>query len=248
MSKKALIGTVGLVLVQSLALSVGAGAAQASDNRFTKEEGTGMFAGAAAGALFGGPVGAAIGFAVGGVLGDSLGAAKHADLRAQRLERELHDTRLALEQELQETRLALAQASERTGGDEMLDALAQRLHADVMFRTNGAELDADVAARLAALGGLLAAHAQMQVQLHGFADPRGNPEQNLELSMRRAIAVRDALMKGGAASEQIRVSAHGEDLATAPDGDLEAYAWERRVSLSIRPNAPAAVAQSTDVP
>jgi hypothetical protein len=56
--------------------------------------------------------------------------------------------------------------------------------------------------------------------------------------------VREALVKGGAASEQIRLSAHGEDLTTAAKGDLEAFAWERRVSLAIRPSAPASVAQT----
>ena len=62
--------------------------------------------------------------------------------------------------------------------------------------------------------------------------------------MLRASAVRDALINGGASPEQIRISAHGEDLTTAPKDDLEAYAWERRVSISIRPTSAAAVAQS----
>ncbi|HEX7113726.1 MAG TPA: OmpA family protein [Steroidobacter sp.] len=225
MFKKALIGIVSSVLV--------AGTAGAGENKLTKEEGAGMFAGAATGALVGGPIGAAVGLMFGGILGDSIGTAKRAELRA--------DT---LEQELTDARLALARASERTGGDEMLDALAQRLHADVMFRTGQADIDTQVAAKLEELGKLLAAHSQLEVQLHGFADPRGNSEKNLELSLERANAVREALIRGGASPEQIRLSAHGEDLATAPEGDLEAYAWERRVSLYIRPAASAAVAQS----
>jgi outer membrane protein OmpA-like peptidoglycan-associated protein len=220
-------------LVTAVAIAVTSGVANAGENKFTKEEGTGMLTGAAAGAVVGGPIGAAIGFMFGGILGDSIGTANRADLHAKQLEQDLADTRTAL-----------AQASERTGGDEMLDALAQRLHADVLFRTNGSELSLDVASRLEDLGKLLAAHPQLDVQLHGFADPRGNSEKNLELSLARASAVRDALMKGGAAPEQIQLSAHGEDLSTAPKGDLEAYAWERRVSLSIRPSTTAAVAQS----
>jgi hypothetical protein len=40
------------------------------------------------------------------------------------------------------------------------------------------------------------------------------------------------------------VSAHGEDLTTAPKDDFEAYAWERRVSLSIRPVGPTSVART----
>lgn len=229
------------VLVAAVALGVSAGAAHAGEkNKFTKEEGVGMFSGAAAGAIVGGPIGAAVGFMFGGILGDSVGTANRAQLHAEQMEEQSQK----LEQELIDTRIALAKASERTGGDEMLDALAERLHADVLFRTNDAKMDVDVVSKLEDLGKLLALHGQLEVQLHGFADPRGKSEKNLELSLERANAVREALIRGGAAPEQIQLSAHGSDLTTAPKGDLEAYAWERRVSLSIRPTATTAVARS----
>ena len=121
-------------LVGAVALAVSANAAYAGENKLTKEEGTGMFTGAAAGALVGGPVGAIVGLMVGGILGDSVGTAKRADQRAQVLENELLDTRVALSQ-------ASEKASEKAGEDQMLNALAERLHADVMFRTGSAELD-----------------------------------------------------------------------------------------------------------
>jgi outer membrane protein OmpA-like peptidoglycan-associated protein len=225
------------VLIGAVAVAMTSGVANAGENKFTKEEGTGLATGAAAGAIVGGPIGAMVGLMIGGIVGDSIGTAKRGEkeavLRAEQLQQELIDTRIAL-----------AKASERTGGDEMLDALAARLHADVMFRTNTAELDVDVQKKIESLGQMLAAHPQLEIQLHGFADPRGQAEKNLELSMLRASAVRDALINGGASPEQIRISAHGEDLTTAPKDDLEAYAWERRVSISIRPTSPAAVAQS----
>jgi outer membrane protein OmpA-like peptidoglycan-associated protein len=225
MMKQALIGAV--------AIALSSGVAQAGENKFTKEEGAGMFSGAAAGAVVGGPIGAFVGLMVGGILGDGVGTVKRAELHAKQLEQELSDTRVAL-----------AKASEQTGGDEMLDALAERLHADVMFRTASVDMDAQVAAKLEELGKLMATHPQLEVQLHGFADPRGTQKENLELSLRRADAVREALVRGGAAPEQIRLAAHGEDLATAAKGDLEAFAWERRVSLAIRPSVTAAVAQT----
>jgi outer membrane protein OmpA-like peptidoglycan-associated protein len=228
-------------LITAVALAMSSGAAYAGEkNKLTKEEGVGMFSGAAAGALVGGPVGAAVGFMFGGILGDSVGTTSRAQAQAKQFEEQSKQ----LEQELIDTRIALAKASERTGGDEMLDALAQRLHADVLFRTNDAKMEADVASKLEDLGKLLALHGQLEVQLHGFADPRGPSEKNLELSLERANAVREALIRGGAAPEQIQLSAHGSDLATAPKGDLEAYAWERRVSLSIRPVATPAVARN----
>ena len=235
-------------LIAAVALAVSSGAAHAGEkNKFTKEEGVGMFSGAAAGAIVGGPIGAAVGFMFGGILGDSVGTTNRAQAYAKQKEEEssqLHAQAQQLEQELIDTRIALAKASERTGGDDMLDALAQRLHGDVLFRTGDADMEADVATKLEDLGKLLSLHGQLEVQLHGFADPRGQSEKNLELSLQRANAVREALIRGGAAPEQIQLSAHGSDLTTAPKGDLEAYAWERRVTLSIRPQATPAVAQA----
>jgi outer membrane protein OmpA-like peptidoglycan-associated protein len=221
-------------LIAAVAIAMSSGVAQAAEkNAFTKEEGVGGATGAVAGAFVGGPVGAAVGFMIGGIIGDNVGIAKRANLRADQLAQELIDTRIAL-----------AKASAETGGDVMFDELAQRLHADVMFRTGQAELDPQVVLKLAELGSLLNTHSKMEVQVHGFADPRGKPEENLELSMRRAEAVRQALLDGGAAPEQIQLAAHGEDLTTAPSGDLEAYAWERRVTLSIRPVNDTAVAKA----
>jgi outer membrane protein OmpA-like peptidoglycan-associated protein len=225
MFKKALVGAVALALTANVA--------SAGENKLTKEEGAGLLTGAATGAIVGGPVGAFVGLMVGGIIGDSVGTAKRAEQHAQ-----------ALEDELVETRLALSEASERAGNDAMLSALAERLHADVMFRTGSADMDQDVVAKLSEIGKLLSAHQQLEVQLHGFADPRGRSEDNLKLSALRAEAVRAALIGGGADPSQIAISAHGEDLTTAPKDDVEAYAWERRVSLSIRPVGEASVART----
>jgi outer membrane protein OmpA-like peptidoglycan-associated protein len=221
-------------MIVAVAMALGSGAVQASEkNQFTKEEGVGGLTGAAAGAIVGGPVGAAVGFMIGGILGDNVGTTKRATERVAQLEQDLIDARIEL-----------AKASERTGGDEMLDELAQRLHADVMFRTGKAELDPQVVLKLAELGKVLGSQPKLEVQIHGFADPRGKSEENLELSMRRAEAVRQALLDGGAAAEQIQVAAYGEDLTTALSGDIEAYAWERRVTLSIKPMTDSAVANA----
>jgi outer membrane protein OmpA-like peptidoglycan-associated protein len=221
-------------LVVAVAMALASGAVQAAEkNKFSKEEGVGGITGAAAGAIVGGPVGAAVGFMLGGILGDNVGTTKRAKLQVAKLEQDLIDTRIEL-----------AKASERNGGDEMLDELAQRLHADVMFRTGNAELDPQIVLKIAELGKVLGSQPKLEIQIHGFADPRGNPEENLELSMRRAEAVRQALLDGGASAEQIQLAAHGEDLTTAPLGDLEAYAWERRVTLSIKPGTDTAVASA----
>lgn len=221
------------VLIGAVALALTANVADAGENKLTKEEGAGLLTGAAAGAIVGGPIGAFVGLMVGGIVGDSVGTAKRAEQQAQ-----------VLEDELVETRLALARASETSGDDTMLNALAERLHADVMFRTGSSEMDQELIKKLGEIGQLLGSHRTLEVQLHGFADPRGPSEENLKLSALRAESVRAALIGGGADPSQIAIAAHGEDMTTAAKDDVEAYAWERRVSLAIRPVGDASVART----
>jgi outer membrane protein OmpA-like peptidoglycan-associated protein len=83
------------------------------------------------------------------------------------------------------------------------------------------------------LGTVLAQQRLITVDVDGVADPRGTQDANLQLSETRAIAVRDALMKGGLPTDRICVTAHGDNNSTALPGDREAYAWERRVSMAL---------------
>jgi outer membrane protein OmpA-like peptidoglycan-associated protein len=219
-------------LLAAIALTSTTGAAHADDGRLSKPEGAGMLTGAAAGAIVGGPVGAFVGLMVGGIIGSGVDHAQQAEHRAQ-----------TIEDELLETRRELAQAGQRADADALFAALSQSMRTEVLFKTRSAQLEMSMQEQLAEFGKLLAGHPRLTVRLHGFADPRGKPESNLQLSLRRAEVVREALLSGGAAAEQVEVSAHGEELTTAAKNDVEAYAWERRVSLVILPNT-SQVAQS----
>jgi outer membrane protein OmpA-like peptidoglycan-associated protein len=216
-------------LMAAIALTLTASAVHAESNKLSKPEGAGMLTGAAAGAIVGGPIGAFVGLMIGGILGDSIDESQSAERRAQ-----------AIEDELLQTRRELALASQRPeandSGEVMFAGLAERMRADVMFRTNSAILDVPTQMQLKDLGELLAQHPRLALQVHGFADPRGKSQQNQALSLERAEQVRSAILFGGAGPEQIVLTAHGEALARAPKGDFEAYAWERRVSLVITPS------------
>ena len=229
-----------LACVVTTVLSCSAAHAASADPGIRKEGRVGMLSGAAAGALVGGPFGAAVGLFFGGVIGDNIGIAKEANSHAQQAEKQLADAQT----ELSATRAELAQASKNASEDPLLAELAQRLRADVMFRTGSAQLQADAAAGLADLGRLLATKPGLTVDIHGFADPRGSKSFNLELSQRRADAVQGALVQAGVGADRIHLSAHGKTLSTASSGDVEAYAWERRVSLAITTSSGAVIAQT----
>ncbi len=193
----------------------------------------GMLTGAATGAMVGGPVGAAVGLFVGGIVGDSSGMYAEAASRSGRLQQELADTRLAL-----------ARATAQADNEAVLAGLAQRLRADVLFKTGSARLQPDLAMALEQVGAILAAHPSLSMQLHGFSDPRGTARYNMRLSQERIAAVREALLRGGAREQQLQAMPHGAELSTAVAGDLDAYAWERRVSLAISSAAPESVASA----
>ena len=223
---------VSLSTAVAAVLALGCASANA-ENTFKKETGVGMATGAAMGAVVGGPIGAAVGFMVGTIVGDSVGTANVADKHAKSVEAELADVRVAL-----------SQAQAQAASEPMFSDLAQRLHANVMFRTNSAELSDEANTAVKQLGQVMSSYPSIELELHGFADPRGKSNANLLLSQARAEAVREALISGGAKPEQIRLTAHGADLTTAQNGDTEAYAWERRVSISIASKKTGAVAQA----
>lgn len=228
----------------SLMLTVAGASAHADDTdkkpSASKEVKVGMASGAITGALIGGPFGAGVGFIVGTIAGSHAEKVRATSKKARMLEGELAD----VQEQLESAQSALARAAERSNGDAMLAQLAERLRADVLFRTKSAELDPGSQSKLADLAGVIAQYPDLVIEIDGYADPRGKANENMELSQQRASAVRSALIVAGANPDNIRIAAHGEGLSTAPEGDMEAYAWERRVSLSVTAKGDNQVAQT----
>jgi outer membrane protein OmpA-like peptidoglycan-associated protein len=97
--------------------------------------------------------------------------------------------------------------------------------------------------RVKKLGALASAVPGAKVRVAGYADPRGTETYNLALSQRRADAVAAVLKDAGLGADRVIVEAHGADAATCAEGDLDGYAFERRVTLSIE-GANAALART----
>jgi len=69
-------------------------------------------------------------------------------------------------------------------------------------------------------------HADLQVEIVGYADTSGSERYNMALSLRRAEVVRDYLVKAGANSANLAVRGFGESNSAT-------YAENRRVELLI---------------
>jgi outer membrane protein OmpA-like peptidoglycan-associated protein len=208
-------------------------AAESGGHKSSKKEAIGVGSGVVIGALAGGPVGAIVGAMAGAWLGDkmhreSTGRKKAlADLeQSEQRNGQLAGSVAALDASL---------ADERTRSAN-LALLLDRMHeleTDFAFRTEDASLTPAAAEKLQRLGTLLAGMPEAQVRVSGFTDPRGTEGYNLALSERRAEAVRAELAKAGVPTERLIVEAHGETDATSADGDMDAQALERRVTVRV---------------
>ncbi|TLZ28134.1 MAG: OmpA family protein [Gammaproteobacteria bacterium] len=112
------------------------------------------------------------------------------------------------------------------------------------FRTNDDSINARVMPPLLKLGALVAAMPQARVRIAGYADPRGSQASNSELSLRRAQGVAAVLMTAGVARERILIEAHGKTESTSAEGDVDSYAFDRRVTLRLELPGSGQVARS----
>jgi peptidoglycan-associated lipoprotein len=79
-----------------------------------------------------------------------------------------------------------------------------------------------------AVAAALKADPTVKLLIEGHCDERGTEEYNRALGERRALALREALVKRGIAPERIRTISYGEDRPVDPGHNEEAWAKNRR--------------------
>lgn len=205
----------------------------------------GIVAGGVLGALVGGPPGGIAGMAVGGIATDRELTAKRADALQERQVSLEHEQRALLEErgslETRMDSLSRSLARERARAREASETimLADGLEFGVAFRSNSAVPPETVGEGLKTLAMLVRAVPALEVQLDGYADPRGGEQLNQALSLARAEAIRDRLVEAGVDAARIHVQAHGavqgavesEEAAKAIDPD--GWALQRRVDIRL---------------
>lgn len=122
-----------------------------------------------------------------------------------------------------------------------VEAFRERLLADgfarvegLVFDPGGATLGAGSADALDALAGLLAADAELRVVVVGHSDNEGGLEPNRALSLRRAEAVRDALVERGVPAEQLGAEGLGFLAPLASNATEAGRERNRRVEVVLR--------------
>ncbi len=101
----------------------------------------------------------------------------------------------------------------------------------IYFDFDSAVIKGDGTEIVAAHAKYLSDHADARVRLEGNTDERGSPEYNIGLGMRRAQAVRQALLLQGASAAQITVVSYGAEHPVDPAHNEDAWSKNRRVDI-----------------
>ncbi|MGH8327797.1 MAG: OmpA family protein [Steroidobacteraceae bacterium] len=254
LSNKVRVATVGVTVAAMSLAALPASAAPTvnAQQHASKQESIGVFTGLAVGAAAAGPIGAMVGMVAGAWLGDRYHRESFANhtLAAQNHDLAARNSSLAAslgqtEQERSALAGKLGLASQSLAAIEAQRAeldrtvqLSDAIETDVAFRTADASINDLQLAALRKLGALAASlPSGAKVRIDGYADPRGPATLNEDLSLRRAEAVALTLEQAGVPQDRLLIDAHGASDSTSPRGDLDAYAFDRRVTVRLEGSA-----------
>ncbi|OQW69766.1 MAG: flagellar motor protein MotB [Proteobacteria bacterium ST_bin11] len=105
--------------------------------------------------------------------------------------------------------------------------------ADVLFRTDKAQLQAGGLRNVDKLSDFLKQYPDYKVMVEGYTDSRGSDEHNQELSDRRAYSVRTALVDAGVNTDRVRTRGYGEEYPVAGNDTSASRQLNRRVEIIL---------------
>lgn len=104
----------------------------------------------------------------------------------------------------------------------------------ILFGFDQDTLRASERAKIHAVARVAQRRDTARVTVTGHADRAGAPDYNTGLSLRRAAAVRAALIGAGVAPDRVRIFARGEGDGAIGTGDGVGHASNRRVTINLR--------------
>jgi outer membrane protein OmpA-like peptidoglycan-associated protein len=104
---------------------------------------------------------------------------------------------------------------------------------DVLFDTDQAQLKPGGEASVDKLAGFMTTYPERQVLIEGYTDSTGSDSHNQDLSMRRAEAVRNALVRRGISTQRLNVLGHGKNSPIATNDSASGRQMNRRVEVLL---------------
>jgi len=183
----------------------------------------GAAGGAAAGAVVGQVIGhntkstligSGIGAAIGGLGGAGIGR--------------------MMDNQEKDMRNALASSEAATVSREG-NLLAVTFKGDLTFDTNSTVVRPGLQSEINRVAGVMNQYPNTLVRVEGHTDSKGSNEHNMDLSNRRAIAVKTLLVQRGIADNHIDVVGYGETMPVATNDTEAGRQKNRRVEIKIAP-------------
>jgi outer membrane protein OmpA-like peptidoglycan-associated protein len=107
------------------------------------------------------------------------------------------------------------------------------LSGSVLFASDQATLLPEAQTRLAQVADALMSTKERNIVVEGHTDSKGSASHNLDLSQRRADAVRSFIVARGYESDKMKAHGIGKDRPTASNASAEGRANNRRVEIIV---------------
>ncbi|MHC1697803.1 MAG: OmpA family protein [Geobacteraceae bacterium] len=172
-------------------------------------------------------IGAAAGAVAGGLAGTAIG--RYMDKQEADMRQALVTSEAASIQREQQV-LSQAEGS-RAQGD--LDVLTVTFKSDYLFAVNSSVLQAGGYTELDRVATVLNKYPQTTIQIAGHTDSTGTEEYNMQLSQRRADAVKNALVGKGVNAGRMTTVGYGETKPVASNATETGRLQNRRVEIRI---------------
>ena len=194
--------------------------------------------GAAAGAV----IGAGVGYAVGGGKGAAIGAGAGAlagggigyvmDRQEKEFRKALAESEAA---SIRREQRVLEEAKAESAKREQ-EVLVLSFKSDFWFNFDSAVLKRGGHREIDKVAEILNRYPQTTIRVVGLTDSVGNETYNLQLSEKRAMTVKNALVARGVDSSRIETIGFGETKPIADNNDEGGRQLNRRVEIVIIPN------------
>jgi outer membrane protein OmpA-like peptidoglycan-associated protein len=104
---------------------------------------------------------------------------------------------------------------------------------DVLFESNRAEMSVSGRRDMSRLVAFMKQHPKRAALIEGFTDSQGGQAANVDLSQRRAMAVRDALVEQGVFADRLSTHGYGDAHPVASNATAAGRQMNRRVEIVL---------------
>jgi outer membrane protein OmpA-like peptidoglycan-associated protein len=182
------------------------------------------------GAALGTVVGAGVGYAIGGGKGAAIGAGSGlivGGLAGDQIGKYMDKQEAEMRQALAEVESASIQREQ--------DILAITFKSDFSFGFDSAVIKPGAEDEIARVAAVLVKYPQTNISIEGYTDSKGAEEYNMDLSRRRAEAVKASLIGRGLTSSRLQTIGFGESKPVATNDTEAGRQQNRRVRIVIVP-------------